>query len=207
MSQPVKGLKNDFERVEVGSGEELRAWLAANHTRPIGVWLVTYKKSSPKYVSREAAIDELLCFGWIDSRISALDAERTMVMISPRRPGSGWSKVNKDKVARLIAEGRMAVPGLEAIERARADGSWDRLNEVDALVFPADLVEAFDRYAGSAAAFENFPRSARRGILEWILQAKRPETRQRRVDETARLASEGVMANFPDGRNRVKGDR
>ncbi|MDJ0788062.1 MAG: YdeI/OmpD-associated family protein [Myxococcota bacterium] len=184
------------DRVQPETLRDWRAWLAENHGRAAGIWLVTWKRSSGKQrYSNDDAIEEALCFGWIDSKPARLDDERTMLWFAPRKAGSGWSRLNKERVEALIASGRMAPPGLAKIEAARQDGSWSKLDAVEALAIPDDLVVAFGRHAGSETNFEAFPRSAKRGILEWIVQAKRPETRARRVEETARLAARNERAN------------
>jgi len=173
-----------------------RAWLAANHTRAEGVWLITYKKAAGKpTLSYEASVEEALCFGWVDSKGGKLDEERTMLYFAPRKAGSGWSRPNKERVERLIADGRMAPAGLAKIEQAKADGSWALLDAVENLEVPDDLAAEFARYPDARANFDAFPRSARRGILEWIVQAKTAPTRAKRIAETARLAQENVRAN------------
>ena len=173
-----------------------RDWLAANHNRPDGVWLITYKKSAGKpTISYEASVEEALCFGWVDSKGGKVDDERTRLYFAPRKAGSGWSRPNKERVARLIADGRMTPAGQAKIDAARADGSWSLLDSVEALEVPGDLAAEFDKHPNARANFDAFPRSARRGILEWIVQAKRPETRVKRVTETARLAQENIRAN------------
>ena len=173
-----------------------RAWLAANHDRVSGVWLITYKKAAGKpTISYEESVEEALCFGWVDSKGNKLDDERTMLYFAPRQAGSGWSRPNKERIERLIAQGRMTAAGLAKIEVAKADGSWALLDAVENLEVPADLAAEFDKYPAARANFDAFPRSAKRGILEWIVQAKRPETRAKRVAETARLAQENVRAN------------
>ncbi len=173
-----------------------RDWLAANHTRAEGVWLITYKKTAGKpTISYEESVEEALCFGWVDSKGSKLDDERTMLWFAPRKAGSGWSRPNKERVERLIAAGRMTPAGLAKIKAAQADGSWTLLDAVENLEVPDDLAAEFARYPDARAHFDAFPRSARRGILEWIVQAKRPETRAKRIAETARLAQENERAN------------
>lgn len=175
---------------------EWRAWLEANHTRAEGVWLVSYKKASGKpSMTYEESVEEALCFGWVDSKGNKLDDERTMLYFAPRKAGSGWSRPNKERVERLIADGRMAPAGLAKIEAAKADGSWTLLDSVEALEVPPDLEAEFDKYPDARRNWEAFPRSVKRGILEWIVQAKKPETRARRVEETARLAQDNVRAN------------
>ncbi len=175
---------------------EWRAWLAANHARPNGVWLVTFKKATGKpRIDYEEAVEEALCFGWVDSKPGKLDAERSRLWFAPRKSGSGWSRPNKDRVARMTAAGRMAPAGIAKVEAAKRDGTWDLLNDVEALDVPPDLAAALAANPPAAEHFAAFPRSVRRGILEWILQAKRPETRAKRVAETARLAATNERAN------------
>lgn len=178
-----------------------RAWLAAHHTEPGGVWLVTFKKASGKpRPSYNDVVEEALCFGWVDSLGRKLDGERTMLYFAPRKAGSGWSRPNKERIERLVASGQMTAAGLEKVEAAKRDGSWTVLDAVERLELPPDLVTALDERPGAAANFAAFPRSAKRGILEWIANAKRPETRARRVSETATLAARNERANSWRGR-------
>ena len=173
-----------------------REWLAQNHTRAEGVWFISYKKASGQpRVEYEEAVEEALCFGWIDSKGNKLDDERTMLWFAPRKPRTGWSRSNKERVERLMAEGLMAPPGLVKIEAAQQDGSWYALDAVENLEIPPDLADALARYETAEQNFTAFPRSVKRAILEWIANAKRPETRAHRVAETARLAAENKRAN------------
>jgi uncharacterized protein YdeI (YjbR/CyaY-like superfamily) len=186
----------EFERVEVTSRAALRAWLEANHGRSQSVWLVTYKKAAgDRHLPYDAIVEEALCFGWVDSLPRKLDAERSMLLLSPRKAGSAWSAVNKARVEALAVAGLIAAPGLAKIEAAKADGAWTRLDGVERLEVPADLAAALAALPPAADNFAAFPRSTRRGILEWILQAKRPDTRAKRIEETARLAAQNVRAN------------
>ncbi|MBD0293205.1 MAG: YdeI/OmpD-associated family protein [Jiangellaceae bacterium] len=173
-----------------------RKWLQQNHGSSAGVWLVSWRKHTgmegPSY---DDAVEEALCFGWIDSRASKLDDDRTMLWFSPRRPGSAWARPNKQRVERLIDAGLMTSAGQRVIDRARADGSWSRLDDVENLVVPNDLAEALASRPPARQNWDGFSRSVRRSILEWILQAKRDTTRAARIDETARLAQIGVGAN------------
>jgi uncharacterized protein YdeI (YjbR/CyaY-like superfamily) len=193
-------LKN-FQRVEVTCPADWRNWLKKNHGQGESIWLVFWKKGDPKAVERDFLVDEALCFGWIDSLPRKLDASRSMILMSPRRKGSSWSKVNRDKVARLKSSGRMQQAGLEKIEQAKRDGSWDRLRVIEELALPKDLEAALKSKPAAAEFFQNFPPSSRRGILEWILMAKKPETRAERVQKTAQLAAKNIKANHPAGRN------
>ncbi|MEN9936240.1 MAG: hypothetical protein RLZZ387_2819 [Chloroflexota bacterium] len=146
-------------------------------------------------VEYDEAVEEALGFGWVDSEANNLDEERSMLWFAPRKGGAGWSRPNKEQVERLLAAGLMAPAGLAKVEAAQSDGSWSLLDAVEALEIPPDLAAALDSYPDARAQFEAFPRSARRGILEWIAQAKTAKTRTRRVEETARLAQENQRAN------------
>lgn len=178
------------------SRAEWRAWLEENQARAEGLWLISYKKDTgkPRFEYAEA-VEEALCFGWIDSKANSLDEQRSMLWMSPRKPGSGWSKSNKERVERLIAAGLMAPAGLARVEASRADGSWNALDAVEALEIPPDLDQALSAYPSARVNFEAFPPSVKKIILHWIASAKKPETRASRVAETARLAEDNVRAN------------
>jgi len=185
-----------YPRTEVARREEWRAWLAGHHASERGTWLVSFKKATGRpSVGYDAAVEEALCFGWIDSVGRTVDAERSMLLFTPRKPASRWSRVNKARVEHLLAAGLIEPPGLAVIEAAKASGTWTALDDVENLVVPPDLAEALAAHPGAAEAWEGFPRSARRGILEWILTAKRPPTRARRIAETAERAARGERAN------------
>jgi len=182
-----------------------RAWLAKNHRRTTGVWLVWYRRETGKpRVEYAHAVEEALCYGWIDSKAMTLDATRSMQWFSPRKSGSRWSALNKERVARMIAQRRMTAAGLAKVAAAQADGSWSRLDGVEALEIPRDLAAAFRRHRRSGVHFEMFPASVKRMILAWILEAKKPETRARRIEETARLASQNIRARGNVAGNRSK---
>ena len=192
----VSEAQANAERVAPQTLREWADWLEANHIRDTGVWLVTWKKATGRQAfTYEQAVTEALRFGWIDSVARALDARRTMQWFAPRRTGSGWSRSNKDRIARLEAEGRLHDAGRAVVESAKADGSWGRLDSAEDLAVPGDLAAAFTRYAGSRERWDAFPPSARRAILQWIAQARRPATRAKRVTETASQAAEGRRAN------------
>ena len=178
------------------SREEWRAWLAENHDRAEGVWLVRYKKAADgPTLSTDDVVEEAIAFGWIDSVPKKLDAERWMVWVAPRQPGSNWSRLSKERAERMQKAGQMTEAGRAAIDRAKADGSWTALDDVENLVTPNDLTAAFAAHPPAWEEWEAFPRSVKRGILEWILNAKRQATRTKRITETARLAQKGKRAN------------
>ena len=181
---------------EPTSRADWRAWLAEHHATAPHVWLVTRKKAAggPALTYSEA-VEEALCVGWVDSVPRTLDAERSMLYVSPRKPRSGWSRPNKERVARLESAGLMRPAGRAAVEAAKANGAWTLLDNIEDLVVPDDLAAAFAGCAGARAHWDAFPPSARRGILEWIVQAKRPETRAWRIADTAEEAAGGRRAN------------
>jgi uncharacterized protein YdeI (YjbR/CyaY-like superfamily) len=188
--------KDRYEQVTVRSRQEWRAWLAANHTQPESIWLVTYKKHMGElHLPYADIVEEALCFGWIDSLPRALDEERTMLLVSPRRRKSVWSELNRNRVARLTEEKSMTPAGLAKVERAKADGSWAILENLDKI--PADLVAALAASPRAAAHFKAFSPSARRGILAWIKSAKKEVTRIRRIKEVARLAARNLKPGDP----------
>lgn len=175
---------------------EWRSWLEQNHMRSKGIWLISYKKATGKSrFDYDEAVEEALCFGWIDSKPNKLDAERSLLWFAPRKPGTGWSKLNKERVERLIQQGLMMSPGLAKVEAAKVDGSWVALDAIEALEIPSDLEQAFADYESAKQNFEAFPKSVKRGILEWIISAKKLETRAKRVQQTAQLAAENKRAN------------
>lgn len=187
----------DLARVEIKTRAALRAWLMRHHAQPNSIWLVTYKKGKGPHVPYDAIVEEALCFGWVDSLPRALDADRTMLRLSPRKPKSGWSGVNKARIEKLIASERMAPPGLAAIDTAKRNGAWTKLDSASALIVPRDLAAALKADAAAAKNFAAFPPSTRRAILEWISAAKKPETRAARIAACIRDAARDIRVNQP----------
>jgi uncharacterized protein YdeI (YjbR/CyaY-like superfamily) len=188
----------DRPKVHLERREDWRAWLGVHHAARDGVWLVSWRSATGRpAIGYEAAVEEALCFGWIDSLQRKLDDDRTMLMFTPRKPGSRWSRSNKERVAHLEAEGRIAPAGAAVIAAAREGGAWTALDDVENLVVPDDLAAAFAAHPGAAGHWEAFSPSVRRAILTWILDAKRPSTRAGRVEETAVQAAGGRPANQP----------
>lgn len=187
----------------VETQDEWQGWLEANHEESSGVWLVSWKKATGKpFVPLTDAVDEALCFGWVDSKINRLDEERAMRLFTPRNLKSPWSRINKEKVARLVNEGRMATAGLRLVDGAKADGSWNIYDEIEDLVIPPDLASALADDEAAKSFFENFPDSSKKTILWWIKSARRPETRATRISKTVGLAAQNRMANHPTGRDK-----
>lgn len=173
-----------------------RAWLIANHGVSTGVHLVMWRKGTGKpALTYPDAIEEALCVGWVDSIAGKLDLERSTLWFTRRRARSGWSRPNKERAARLEADGLLLPAGRAAIDAAKRQGTWSLLDGVEDLVVPSDLVAAFARLPPARANWDAFSRSSRRAILGWIVQAKRSETRVRRIDETATLAARNEKAN------------
>ena len=192
----------EFERVQIESRAELRAWLQANHTRTESIWLVTYKKHvTDKYVSWDEVVEEALCFGWIDSLPRKLDPDRSMLLLSPRRPGNPWSRLNKQRVKKLLDSNLMMPPSLAVIEQAKQDGSWTIYDEIEDIVIPTELSAALAQNEAAKRHFYAFSDSSKKNILWWIKSVKQPATRQKRIAETLRLAQHNVRANHPKARS------
>src|SRR5512144_1140437 len=159
---PPRTALESLEQVYVADRAAWRRWLAKHHARSAGIWLVFDKKSSRHdRLAYADAVEEALCFGWIDSTVRTLDDARYVQLMAPRKPKSTWSRTNKERVERLIALGLMAAPGHASIERAKANGSWASLDAVEALVVPEDLASALSTHPGAAANFAAFSPSAR----------------------------------------------
>lgn len=169
---------------------EWRRWLEENHVKEQAAWVVFYTKASGNpTLTWSEAVDEALCFGWIDSKKIAIDSEKSHQFFSKRKAKSTWSKINKEKIERLINEGLMTSAGLECVEIAKQNGSWTILDEVEELVVPKDFEAALDRYEGATDYFLSLSKSVKKMMLYWLMSAKRPETRQKRLDELVEHAS------------------
>lgn len=170
--------------------EEWRDWLELNHKEKDAVWLVFYKKSTADFnLSWSESVDESLCFGWIDSTKKTIDNERFKQYFSKRKPKSNWSKVNKDKVKNLIDQGLMKEAGYKSIEIAKENGSWTILDTVERLEIPEDLRQELRRQKGAMQYFESLNKSIKKGLLYWVVSAKRDDTRSKRISEIVENAS------------------
>lgn len=178
------------------SEAEWRAWLAQNGTTQQAVWLELFKKDSGvPSLTVDQAIDQAMCYGWVDSKPRKKDHLSYYLYFTPRNPKSNWSQVNKDRIARLEAEGLIAPEGQRMITLAKETGTWDALYDVDHLIIHDDLRAGLAAHPPAPEHFQAFPRSVKRGILEWIYAAKRPATRASRIRETALLAQQNKRAN------------
>ena len=191
----TKAIGNAAPQVAIGTRKQWRAWLKKNHDVYQAIWLVSYKTATGKpRLDYGDLVDEALCFGWIDSTVRVLDDERSMNYVSRRKRGSIWSRSNKQRVERLIATGLMTPAGQALIDAAKADGSWDVYDVVEDLVVPPDLAAALKKDKVAAKNFAAFAPTAKKPILWWVYQAKKPETRAQRVAEVVRLAQDNIKA-------------
>ena len=180
----------DVEEFCPRNNADWRTWLELNHAKKEAVWLIFYKKKSANHnLSWGESVNEALCFGWIDSTKRTIDDEKYIQYFSKRKAKSNWSKVNKEKVNTLIAQGLMKEAGYKSIEIAKNNGSWTILDDVEALVIPEDLKWEFTNYEGSREYFDSLSKSVKKTLLYWIVSAKRKETRQKRVLEVVENAS------------------
>jgi uncharacterized protein YdeI (YjbR/CyaY-like superfamily) len=170
-----------------------RAWLAASCDRVRGVWVVSWRKASGRDpVAYDDLVEEAICVGWIDSTVNILDDARGLQLMTPRKPRSGWTRLNRQRVAALEAQGRMTDAGRRAVEVAKANGSWSIYDSVEDLLEPDDLADALDAYT----AWDGFPPSARKQMLWWVVSSGRPETRASR---TAKIVSEAASGRRAQG--------
>lgn len=184
-----------YELLEIDDRDAWRDWLERNHASAKGVWLVSRRrKTDTASLNYDAVVEEALCFGWVDSREQPVDDERLMRLLTPRKAGSAWARSNKERIARLEGAGLLADAGRSIVERAKADGSWSRYDSAEALEVPEDLERALEAVEPAARNFDAFSDAAKRSILRWLLDAKRPETRTKRIDETVRLAAKNERA-------------
>ncbi len=179
----------EIEEFCPGNKQEWRNWLELNHTRKNAVWLIIYKKNfATPNLNWSEAVDEALCFGWIDGVKRPIDDDKYKQYFCKRKQESTWSKINKDKIEKLLKLGLVTKSGLKSIEIAKENGSWSIIDSVENLELPDDLEQAFKKKPGSKEFFLSLSKSFRKGILQWIVLAKRPETRLKRIEDTVESA-------------------
>lgn len=172
---------------------EWRTWLEQHHEQKESVWVIFYKKSSPKHnLSWSESVDEALCFGWIDSTKRSIDGERFKQYFSKRKPKSNWSKINKEKIKNLTSEGRMTAAGFKSVATAKENGSWSVLDAVENLEIPEALQQEFAKQPKAAEYFDRLSKSDQKIILYWIFSAKRESTKQKRILEIIQNALQGL---------------
>jgi len=173
--------------------DKWRNWLSEHHAESAGIWLAFYKKATSKpTIEYDAAVEEALCFGWIDSIIKKIDDEKYVRKFTPRKDKSDWSKLNKKRVARMIKAGRMTDAGLDKIRAAKKNGCWKRDGKTPrSIEMPSEFAEALACNKKARENLEKLSPTYRRHYLGWIAAAKRPETRKRRLDESIALLETG----------------
>ena len=182
--------------VSAKSRKEWRKWLEKNHQTESSVWLIIFHKCSEvKSVYYDEAVEEAICFGWIDSIANKRDSESKYQLFSRRKPGSKWSRLNRQRSAKMISQGMMTPSGQAVIDRAMKEGTWEALEQVQSAVIPDDLRKLFNKNKTALKNFQAFPPSSKRIILEWILNARQPQTRERRIAQTVELAAKNIKAN------------
>jgi uncharacterized protein YdeI (YjbR/CyaY-like superfamily) len=175
--------------------EQWRAWLAANHEAARGVWLCSWKPHTGRPACPyPEAVEEALCFGWIDSTVNTLDDDRALQLMTPRKPKSSWTRLNRQRVAAMEAAGLMTDAGRRAVEVAKANGWWTLMDAVEDLLEPDELAAALDADGAARAAWDGFPPSARKQMLWWVISAAKPETRSRRIETIVEKAARGERA-------------
>lgn len=189
-------LHNDTKTLHAKTRKEWRKWLEKNSQTEKCVWLIIYHKDShTKSVYYEDAVEEAICFGWIDSIAHKRDAASKYQFFAQRKPKSNWSKANRERADKMIDQGQMTVFGQKLIDLGKKTGTWEALVEVQNTVIPDDLQKRLNKNKVALKSFLAFPPSSKRIILEWILNAKKKETRQKRIEETVRLAADNIKAN------------
>ena len=189
-------LKDGMKTFYAVNRKTWRTWLAKNSDKEKSVWLIIYKKdATKKSVTYIEAVEEALCFGWIDSKANKKDEESFYLFFAKRNPASNWSKINKERIIKLIDRGLMTSKGIESIEIAKKNGAWTALDNIENLELPMDFKKALEENPPAAKHFDGFPRSVKKGILEWIQNARKDETKDKRIKETVALARQNIRAN------------
>jgi uncharacterized protein YdeI (YjbR/CyaY-like superfamily) len=187
-----KGIKAFY----AGNRKEWRTWLTKNHKTEKSVWLIIFHKSSATpSVYYDEAVEEALCFGWIDSIAHKRNAESKYQFFAVRKPKSNWSKANRERVEKMMKAKQMKPAGQAMIDLAKKTGTWTALIEVQNSIIPPDLQKAFNKNKVAFKNFNAFAPSSKRIILEWILNARKAETRQKRIEQTVTLAAKNLKAN------------
>ena len=189
--------KDSREILHIPNRRSWRTWLQNNHALSTGVWLaVSKKKSTTPTVIYNEAVEEALCYGWIDSQLQKFDEESYLLWMSPRKPGSIWSLNNKRRIDTLMKKGLMTAAGLKKINAAKKDGSWDIIDDIETLTIPEDLLRALENNIPAKKNFISFPASSKKMFLFWILSAKQPKTRAKRIQQTVALAAQNIKPPF-----------
>jgi uncharacterized protein YdeI (YjbR/CyaY-like superfamily) len=184
-------MAKEINTISPENRQQWRDWLDKNHDSGETIWVICSKKSAGgKGINHDEAVEEALCYGWIDSLARSFNEESYMQSFTKRKPKSVWSKINKEKVERFIKEGLMAKAGFDSIEAAKNNGYWSILDEVEELIIPPDLEKEFDKKPVAKVYFLGLSRSDKKRILQWLVLAKRPETRQLRLHQVVESAAQ-----------------
>ena len=199
MAQPARV---EHEQLEITDVAQLRAWFAEHHESAAGVWLVTWKRSvdPERHVRYDAVVRECLRVGWIDGQARGVDERRSAIRLTPRRPGSGWARTNKQRIAELTEAGLMLPRGRAVVDEAKASGAWTLLDDIEDLVEPPDLAAALDADPEARRQWDAFPRSPKRDALVWLSSAERTATREKRVAEIVGRAASARRDGANSGR-------
>ena len=187
--------KFDYPIFHAETRDQWRAWLQANHDTTPGTWLCSWKRPTGKPACPYPdAVEEAICFGWIDSTASALDDERGLQLYTPRKPKSSWTRLNRRRVAEMESAGLMTDAGRRAVAVAKANGYWTIYDAVEDLDEPDDLVAALDADTAARSTWDGFPPTARKQMLWWLISAVQPDTRARRIATIVTKAAAGERA-------------
>ncbi len=186
-------LRKTMKQVYVKTRAEWRNWLNKNHLKNAGIWLVFYKKHTGKpTLEYDAAVEEALCFGWIDSIIKKLDDERYLRKFTPRKSDSRWSESNKKRVKKLMRQGLMTKLGVARVTEAKKSGLWEESGRPEiSFEIPKELENALAKNKKAKTFFDQLAPSYRKHFIGWITTAKRQETKDRRVGESIALLEKG----------------
>lgn len=183
------------EHLYFKNADEWRTWLHENHHSSKGIYLLFYKVSSDYESMRwEEAVQVAICYGWIDSTVKKINEHQRRQLFTPRKDKSVWSKLNKTYIEKLIQENAMHESGLRKIEIAKQNGSWNSLDEVENHIIPEDLQLAFDDNPKAWSNYQSFSPSYRKSYLYWLNQAKRIETRDKRIKEIILLCEQNIKS-------------
>lgn len=187
--------KFDYPIYHAETRTQWRAWLEHNHNGHRGVWLCSWRSTAdrPRCPYPEV-VEEAICFGWIDSTVNVLDNERSLQLITPRRPKSSWSRLNRKRAAKMEAAGLMTDAGRHAIETANSNGCWTIYDSVEDLIEPTDLAAALDAEPAARTVWDQFPPSARKLMLWWVISAAQHDTKARRITTIVEQAALGKRA-------------
>ena len=189
-------LHNEIKAIHATSRREWRKWLEENYEKEKSVWLIIFHKNCDiESIYYDEAVEEAICFGWIDSVAHKRNEESKYQFFSQRKPKSNWSKANRERAEKMTEQGLMTSSGQKLIDLAKETGTWEALVDVQNSIIPDDLQNQLNANPKALKNFLAFPPSSKRIILEWILNAKKDETRQKRIEETVRLAADNIKAN------------